>query len=312
MYREANMNAWQGRRDESEGGRALRWHQQVQPLRPGAPPGVALLGFACDAGVRRNQGRPGAEEGPAALRRALANLAWHQARPVYDAGDVGCAGDELEAAQAAYGERIAALLRDGHLPLGLGGGHEIAWAAWQGLAAAAQRQAHRPRIGILNLDAHFDLRAAPAGNSGTPFRQIAEDCAARGWDFRYCVLGIAQPANTAALFVRARDLGVMFRLDEEMRPENLDAVEADLHVFLADLDWLYLTVCLDVLPAAALPGVSAPAAMGVAPEVVERMVQVAQASGKIRLADVAELNPRFDIDNRSARLAARLVWRLAR
>ena len=36
--------------------------------------GVALLGFSSDEGVRRNQGRSGAKEGPLALRQALVNM----------------------------------------------------------------------------------------------------------------------------------------------------------------------------------------------------------------------------------------------
>ncbi len=320
---EEDRGPWQGRIDVHEGPRALRWHQCVTMLPPQAPPGIALLGFPCDLGVRRNHGRAGAAAGPAALRRALANLAWHGARPVYDADDVGDVGDvgantpdpgekTLETMQAGYAQRITALLDAGHVPIGLGGGHEIAWAAWQGLAAHAAREPHPPRIGILNVDAHFDLRAAPAGNSGTPFRQIAEDCGARGWSFRYCVLGIAEAANTAALFDRARALGVAFRLDEEMGARDLDATEAAVRDFLAGIDWLYLTLCLDALPSACAPGVSAPATIGVEPAVVEAVIRIAVASGKLRLADVAELNPSLDRDGRTARLAARLVWRLAR
>jgi formiminoglutamase len=35
------------------------------------------------------------------------------------------------------------------------------------------------------------------------------------------------------------------------------------------------------------------------------------ASGRLRLADIAELNPQFDIDGRTARLATRIVDRVA-
>jgi formiminoglutamase len=45
--------------------------------------------------------------------------------------------------------------------------------------------------------------------------------------------------------------------------------------------------------------------------VVEAIVELALASGALRVADVAELNPRFDVDHRTARVAARLVARIA-
>ena len=62
---------WQGRVDPEAD--ALRWHQCIRPLSAARESGVALLGFACDEGVRRNHGRIGAAGGPQAIRRALAN-----------------------------------------------------------------------------------------------------------------------------------------------------------------------------------------------------------------------------------------------
>ena len=57
------------------------WHNKVQPWQAGSEPGVVLLGFACDEGVRRNKGRVGAAAAPLAVRKLLANTAWHLGRP---------------------------------------------------------------------------------------------------------------------------------------------------------------------------------------------------------------------------------------
>lgn len=306
-----DMSVWQGRVDALEGEQALRWHQVIRPVSPEASLGVALLGFASDAGVRRNQGRPGAAQGPDALRRMLANLPARPAQALYDAGTVTVEGDALEAGQAAYAARVAALLDQGLRPVGLGGGHEIAFGSFMGLARHLQRTEATPRIGILNLDAHFDLRSAERPTSGTPFRQIADVCRFRGWPFHYAVLGISAFANTEALFQAARDLGARWRLDEAMGFADLPEIQAFVAEVLAQVDHLYLTTCLDVLPAADAPGVSAPSARGVALEVLEKVLDQAVASKKLRLADVAELNPYLDPDQRTARVAARLVGRLA-
>lgn len=313
MHYPADMSNWTGRVDAEEGPLARRWHERVLPWRGDAVPlGTALLGFACDAGVQRNQGRPGAKGGPSALRRALANLAWHQKRPVYDAGDVVCEGDALEAAQAELGRQVSGLLNAGHLPLVMGGGHEIAYGSFLGLARHAELQPKLPKIGVINLDAHFDLRGSILPSSGTPFRQIADACREADWPFRYCVLGISEPANTEALFHRARELGVLWRLDDECGLDRLDELRDTLTLFADEVDWLYLTVCLDVLPGAVAPGVSAPAPRGIDLAVVEAVVDAVRASGKLKLADIAELNPAFDQDQRTAKVAARLLWRLAR
>ncbi|MDI5920409.1 formimidoylglutamase [Halomonas sp. LR5S13] len=307
LHQDFDRTLWQGRTDHEPG--SERWHQKIQPLAEGGTPGCALLGFACDAGVARNQGRVGAADGPAALRRALAPLAWHRQGPAYDAGDVRCEGDAMEVAQQALADRLAPLLGEGHLPIVLGGGHEVAYASWSGLAQhLAANGETAPRVGIVNLDAHFDLRdPRHVRSSGTPFAQIAEDCAQRGWPFRYACLGVSRAANTRALFNRADELGVMVREDRDITAPRLTDIEQDLADFLRDCDHLYLTIDLDVLPAAEAPGVSAPAARGVALALIEPLIESIRDSGKLRLADLAELNPGRDIDGRTARAAARLV-----
>jgi len=311
LHQEFDRTLWQGRTDPEPD--SERWHQKIQPVAEGGTPGCALLGFACDAGVARNQGHVGAAEGPAALRRALAPLAWHRQGPAYDAGDVCCEGDAMEEAQQALADRLAPLLGEGHLPIVLGGGHEVAYASWSGLAQhLAANGETAPRVGIVNLDAHFDLRDPQhVRSSGTPFSQIADDCVQRGWPFRYACLGISRAANTRALFHRADELGVMVREDREITAQRLADIEQDLADFLRDCDHLYLTIDLDVLPAAEAPGVSAPAARGVSLALIEPLIEAIRDSGKLRLADLAELNPGRDIDGRTARAAARLVHLLA-
>jgi formiminoglutamase len=299
---------WQGRTDAEETGPSPRWHQQVQPFAATSQGGVALIGFAVDEGVRRNGGRVGAAQGPQAIRQALANLPVLGEPPLWDAGDVACTGGDLDAAQAALGQRVAQALAQGCLPLVLGGGHEVAWGSFQGVA-----QCQAGRILIVNLDAHFDLRQAQAGNSGTPFRQIQQWCAAHGRAFDYRVLGISRYANTQALFERAAALGVRHWLDESLQTEGgIAQALQDLAADLAQADAVYLSIDLDVLPGSLVPGVSAPAPLGVPLWGVERVVDAVLASGKLVAADLAELNPSFDRDGLSARVAARLAARIAR
>lgn len=300
---------WSGR-DDGPGPEHLRWHGAVSPYDAGAAPGACVLvGFRSDEGVRRNKGRPGAVRGPATLRHALASTAL--ARPVrlLDAGDVAVTEADLEGAQQRLGAVVAGLLDAGHFVTVLGGGHEVAFGSYLGIARSAAVAAGA-QVGVLNLDAHFDLRDDAAPTSGTPFRQMAEHEAAQGRSLNYAVLGIAQPGNTAALFARAESLGVRYLLDEECSPSNLPAVESFVEEFLGSVDLVHLSVDLDVLPAAVAPGVSAPAAFGVGLEVISRVCELVTVSGKLTLLDVAELSPALDIDNRTARTAARLVHRV--
>src|SRR4029453_16925689 len=81
---------WTGRFDGG-GDEHRRWWQAVAPLTSPAAPGASrpavVLGFCSDAGVRRNKGRGGAPAAPAAIRSALAPLAFPLDRDGFDAGD---------------------------------------------------------------------------------------------------------------------------------------------------------------------------------------------------------------------------------
>ncbi|CAM3397610.1 formimidoylglutamase [Cupriavidus taiwanensis] len=316
MRMAVTQNPWQGRVDHGEQGDTTRLFRIVQALDTAdtAPLDHApvLLGFRCDAGVLRNQGRPGAAHGPDAIRQALANVPAHGLQALYDAGNVSCDDGDLESAQQALADAVHAVLARGGFPLVLGGGHEVAWGTWQGLRAHLDAQHDDGRVLIVNIDAHFDLRTSRPASSGTPFDQIAHACAERGQPFDYVCLGVSRLANTPALFGRAEALGVCYVEDVDMQERHLAARLAELSARIDAADHVYLTIDLDALPGAVMPGVSAPAAYGVPLPVVEEVVGLVRRSGKLRVADLAEYNPQYDRDHLGARVAARLAWRLLR
>ncbi|MCQ8866784.1 formimidoylglutamase [Vibrio splendidus] len=323
---------WTGRNDLEDGALGTRVHhitKQVQSsdlsneLTDGA---IALVGFASDAGVARNKGRVGAKQAPNLIRQALANMAWHSDAHIADLGDIECNDGQLEVSQKQCASVIANALAINKV-ITLGGGHEVAWASFQGLAEHLHKKAerldkdqpiHKPKIGIVNFDAHFDLRefesdiADVKPSSGTPFNQISDYCHKHQWPFQYACLGVSAANNTKALFNKADQLGVWYEHDRNMTQVNQVAQLVKLQKFIAECDYLYLTIDLDVFPAATAPGVSAPAARGVSYEALAPFLeQIFQHSEKLIIADIAEYNPDYDVDSQTARLAARLCWDIA-
>ncbi|MFV5996908.1 formimidoylglutamase [Streptomyces sp. NPDC056231] len=304
--------SWTGR-DDGPGTENLRWHKAVHLDPEQAAPGeVAFVGFRSDEGIRRNKGRQGAANGPDAMRRALASMALPKPLRALDVGDIEVAGDGegvLEAGQQRLGDAVAALADRGHLVMVLGGGHEVAYGSYSGLE---QTRALREggRLGVLNLDAHFDLRDDIRPSSGTPFLQMAQSERRHGRELNYWVLGVSQPSNTERLFHTADTLGVRYLLDTECGLLDLARTERFVEEFLASCDVVHLSIDLDVLPAAVAPGVSAPAAYGVPMDVIERVCHRIAVSGKLAVCDIAELNPDFDVDQRTARAGARLIHRI--
>ncbi|HSQ56480.1 MAG TPA: formimidoylglutamase [Gemmata sp.] len=306
------MSVWTGRVDTADGDNATRWHQKVQPLEKAKDPGVVLIGFPCDEGVRRNQGRVGAKDGPKAIRTALANFAWRQRQPVYDAGDVGCTNTDLSNDQKRLNEDVYHAITAGHRPIVLGGGHEAAWGSYVGLVRAVQAIDPKLKVGIINLDSHFDLRGDAKGSSGTPFAQISRWCSEIDRLFWYMCLGVAEPSNTAALFERAKRFNVKYRYDIDLDPWLLSGIFEEIQKFIAAVDLIHLSIDLDVLPASDMPAVSAPAIRGVPIASIEAILATILTSGKVAVTDLVELNPTYDVDGRGARTAARLAWLIAK
>ncbi|MFT7286126.1 MAG: formiminoglutamase [Halieaceae bacterium] len=273
---------------------------------------ATLLGFACDEGVRRNGGRVGAVAGPEAIRAALARLASLPIGVLREAGDVSCVSGDLEAAQAELAERVGELLQRGENPLLLGGGHELAWGSYQGI----RQHIGDASLGIINFDAHFDLRdPAAGGNSGTPFRQVAEACEDSGTGFHYLVLGVNPAMNAKALFDYASAKQVQWYEDSYCSAAHCAELGAALEAFIAARQFIYLSICLDAFPAALTPGVSAPGVPGMCPFTAIELLHWIQGACQrqhtaLILVDLAEMNPHFDRDGITARWAARLVHEL--
>lgn len=300
---------WTGRTEPGEPAGGGRWHQKIRPWTADSSGGIVLVGFAVDEGVRRNEGRVGAASGPKAIRLILRNMPCQDEGALSDFGDVTCPDGDLEEAQAELARRLSDVLSAGGRPIVLGGGHELAWGSFQGLESVWK--SNRSLL-VVNFDAHLDLRATQPGNSGTSFFQMFHRCQSVEKRFQYAALGISRFANTRGLFDRATQWNVPVVLDEELQTESdLIVARQQLSVLLAAHDQVYLTFCLDVLPTAEAPGVSAPAGLGVPLANLEPLLDVVANSGKLVLADIAELNPHFDRDNQTARVAARVVARLA-
>lgn len=307
---------WQGRQTPADEKPAY-WHQQIRCWEPDQEPISAagqkstdfvLLGYACDAGVYRNQGRPGAKGGPRAIRERLAKLALPADPPrILDLGDIRADHAQLENGQAVLGDLIDTVLKAGATPVVLGGGHDIAYGHYLGLRSFLSSQ-DKKRLGILNLDAHFDLREPDGqGNSGTPFYQILSDQAGRIPKVQYFALGIQAQANTQTLFATAEKFGVHYLPARACNRNHWSQVREKLDGFLRQIDHLYLSIDLDGFASAYAPGVSAPSPMGFAPSFVLSILDYLMDTGKLLSVDVAELNPDYDQDGATARLAASLV-----
>jgi formiminoglutamase len=318
-YRVTEDNVWTGRIDSETNYDAFRLHQWVQriDLRKVDSSldigklGIALIGFCSDEGVRRNLGRTGAAKGPRNIRNALANLPcrFTQEVKIFDAGDILCEDGNLEASQVLLAEAVDKLLDMKLFPIVLGGGHEVAFGHYMGILNNLLKHEEKPKIGVINFDAHFDLRPYPnGGSSGTMFRQIADLCEGKGLKYSYFCMGIQKHGNTIELFKTADRLGAEYILAKDIISSDNWSMLEKLDGFINHNDHIYITICADVFSSAFAPGVSATQPLGLDPEGVLKFIKYILKSSKTVSFDIAEVSPRFDLDNTTANLARVLIF----
>lgn len=266
------------------------------------PNDFVLHGFAVDEGVKRNKGRIGAQKAPDLIRKNMSNFPVFNSRfSLKDFGNIHCDNEDLEKTQIVLAEKVAQVLAKQGKSVVLGGGHEVTFAHYSGIRKAFPNQ----KIGIINFDAHFDNRQLEndLATSGTGFWQIAQQ-----GEIHSLHIGIQKNSNTKHLFDTADQLGMKYILADEIYSQSIPNLMFTINAFLDEADVVYVTMCMDVFNAAIAPGVSAPAYNGIfADHSFMQIFRHILSQPKTKALDVAEVNPDFDIQERTARLAASLV-----
>lgn len=278
--------------------------------------GVALVGLPDDTGVKLNRGRPGAAEGPAAFRAALAGYGapFDGARnraidvKVCDIGDVEPAAGGDEAALFETHARIEAVLANVHkaglMPICIGGGHDLTLPAVTALSKHAGGA-----VGGVNFDAHLDVRTRVG--SGMAFRKLIE---AGHLDARAFVeIGLGRFANDEAdlAWLLEQESHLVFA-DELVEPDvsvqmRTRGLAPALHgSAINGTGDVFVSLDLDAIDSSFAPGVSAINPSGLDLRHATALAQAAGAEERVKHFDIMELSPPNDVSGRTARLAAHL------
>lgn len=277
------------------------------------PAGVAvgIIGVPQDIGVVRNGGRPGSAAGPDAIRAMLYRMTPYDlvndrevgAGRVADLGDVPVTG-ELEEIHDRVTDAVADLRAVGIFPIVLGGGHDIAYATARGGLGAGSGG------GLVNVDAHLDVRPPdPSRNSGTSVRMLIDERTVHAESV--VEYGIQSHANALEQARWLADLGgTIIALDETRRRGFNDTFAVALEIASSHGRSVHGSLDVDGVIGSSAPGVSAVMADGLASwEFVSAARLLARHPAVVSI-DIAELNPVYDRDNLTARLAALAVMEI--
>lgn len=290
---------------------------------------IRLIGVPLDLGASRR----GVDMGPSAVRVArLAPTLRDLGHTVEDVGNLdvperdaipGVAGPlgflrTITDVCRALADVTEAAVRDGAVPLVLGGDHSLGAGSVAGVARHFRRRGER--IGCLWLDAHGDLNTPASTASGNVHGMPVAHLLGHGDP---ALVGLAgdgpalDPRHTVLVGIRdldaperrhAREWGVtvftMRDIDERgLRSVMQEALTiagtgtAGIHVS-CDLDW--------VDPADA-PGVGTPVRGGATYREAHLAMEIIADSGKLVSMDLVEVNPVLDDHNRTAELGVGLT-----
>ncbi|MFO7571394.1 MAG: arginase [Gaiellaceae bacterium] len=285
---------------------------------------IAVIGAALDLG----QERRGVDMGPSAIRYAglderLTSLGY----AVRDLGNVASAvpeAVELEDPSARFLSqimhtcgRLAALVteavRDGAVPLVLGGDHSVALGTLGGLAAASGPG------GLIWIDAHADANtpgSSPTGNVHGMALAAALGLAGEGFESDAWPLPAVDPERVALIGVREldvsepallRDAGVRVFTMSEIDRIGIERAVRDALDRVAGAGFVHLSLDMDALDPEVAPGVGTPVRGGLTYREAHLALELAAESGLVGSLEVVEVNPILDRENTTALTAVELV-----
>lgn len=209
----------------------------------------------------------------------------------------------------------------GDFPLILGGDHSIVLGTLAGMAATAKSQ--KKRLGVLYVDAHGDFNnteTSPTGN-------IHGECLAAS-----AGIGIPELTNLYfngqkvdpkdICFVGCRDLdpgekklmkdaGVtVFTMSDIDRQGFPAVIQQVLKFFETHADWIHVSFDMDSIDPMFAPGTGIPLPGGLTNREALLLMEEIAGTGKVKSAEIVEVNPILDVRNQTAILAVSLAARL--
>ncbi|MBA3729942.1 MAG: arginase family protein [Sphingomonas sp.] len=218
---------------------------------------------------------------------------------VADHGDVAIDGMTIEAATGPIRAACEASIKRHALTLVVGGNNAVTRPALHALGLPLGT------VGLITLDAHFDLRDTADGlGNGNPVRALRED----GLPGRNIAqVGLASFANSAAMHRDAIDGGHLVVTMVQVRRDGIVQAISTALAHVAHCTAIVVDCDIDVIDRGQFPGAPGARPGGMAVADFFAAVRMLAASPKVQLIDLTEWDPPLDPSDLSALTAARWV-----
>jgi formiminoglutamase len=218
---------------------------------------------------------------------------------VLDRRDVDLAGLTIEQATPFIREAITLSVQAHQLTLLAGGNNAVTRPAVLGLGVPLDR------VGLITLDAHFDMRDLDQGLcNGNPVRALIEDGLPGA---NIAQVGLAPFANSRAMHEDAIAAGNLVVTISEVRKSGIEqAIDRALE-HVRDCEALVVDCDIDVIDRSQMPGAPGARPGGMAAHDFFAAVRRLASDPRARIIDLTEWDPPLDPTDLSALTAARWV-----
>ena len=185
------------------------------------------------------------------------------------------------------------------LTLLLGGHNGVTRPAAHGLGVPLEE------VGLITLDAHFDLRDTDEGPmNGNPIRCLLED----GLPGRnICQIGLAPYANSPAMHRIAQDAGIGVSTIADVRGFGIIRLIDDALARLSHVSAIMVDFDIDVIDRSQCPGAPGARPGGMPVDMFFAAARHLAAQEKVKLVDLTEFDPALDVSDITALTAGRWV-----
>ncbi len=280
---------------------------------------IGIIGIPFDVGVELSKGRTGARLAPDKIREQINNYGTTFNIDYYtdlsglniaDFGNIIVEPNDQDETYDRIKKTINVLARGNIIPLVLGGGHDITYPCIKGFAQYFQS------IGGINIDVHFDVREQDGDNisSGMGFRKILEDLKNKPLIGKNFVeIGADGNVNSKKYFnyLKKRDASIFpIKMIRDSLNQNRDIeyfMQKVIKLAEKKTKAVFASLDIDSVSSDAAPGCSFTNPNGFSTDEISRIAHAAGYHEKVKYFDIVEVNPRFDVDNRTSRLCARII-----
>jgi arginase family enzyme len=225
---------------------------------------------------------------------------------VADHGDVNLTGLPIEEATPLLVEAVAGSVARHALTLLIGGNNAVTRPGLLGVARALELRLEE--VGLITLDAHFDMRDLADGlGNGNPVRALRED----GLPGRNIVqIGLAPFANSKAMHDDALAGGHLVIGVREVRKAGIAPAIARALQHVAHCKALCVDCDIDVVDRSQFPGAPGARPAGMTAQDVFQAVRTLASVPEVCLIDLTEWDPPLDRTDLSALTAGRWLAEL--